>query len=282
MRSIFLTNKAQRICLVKSLRHNACLFDAYAQCFEYMPKENSLVEKKTGEKKKQAILKVSKELFYERGYKDTTFTDISKILDCPASTISYHFGSKIELASVIQGEYSRQNKIYIESMVGDVYSKTMLMALEILNMWKRNLENDRLRRFLIETGADSSIVTYYFDYIKYLYKVVIDEHDVEISEDKLSLMASTQIGMTHEILVISNTDLVSLDYVGYASHVITVFCKMIGFNEFQISKLIENATEIFERLPIDNRYFDYFSYAKRYLHKADTAKLLPEDRSIWE
>lgn len=247
-----------------------------------MPKENPLVEKKTGEKKKQAILKVSKELFYEKGYKDTTFTDISKILDCPASTISYHFGSKIELASVIQGEYSRQNKIYIESMVGDAYSKTMLMALEILNMWKRNLENDRLRRFLIETGADSSIVTNYFDYIKYLYKVVIDEHDVEISEDKLSLMASTQIGMTHEILVISNTDLVSLDYVGYASHVMTVFCKMIGFNEFQISKLIENATEIFERLPIDNRYFDYFSYAKRYLHKADTAKLPPEDHSIWE
>lgn len=240
-----------------------------------------MVERKTGEKKKQAILKVSKELFYEKGFKDTTFTDISKVLDCPASTISYHFGSKIELATIIQGEYSRQNKIYIESIVGDAYSKTMLMALEILNMWKRNLENDKLRRFLIETGADSSIVVNYFDYIKYLYKVVIDEHNLEVSDDRLSLMAATQIGMTHEILVIADTDLVPLSYIGYASHVITVFCKMIGFNEVQITKLIENALAIFKTLPIDNRYFDNFSYSKQYLHKVDKKELPSEDRSIW-
>lgn len=241
-----------------------------------------MVEKKTGEKKKQAILKVSKELFYEKGYKETALTDISKKLDCPASTISYHFGSKIELASIIQGEYSRQNKVYIESMVGDVYSKTMLMALEILNMWKRNFENDKLRRFLIETGADLSIVTNYFDYIKHLYKIVIDEHNIEVSNDKLSLMAATQIGMTHETMVIAGTELVSLDYFGYASHVITVFCKMIGFSEYQISKLIENAAEIFKKLPIDNRYFDYFSYSKKYIHKIDKSELPPENLSIWE
>ena len=95
-------------------------------------------------------------------------------------------------------------------------------------------------------------------------------------------MAATQIGMTHEVMVIASTDLVSLDYFGYASHVITVFCKMIGFSEYQISKLIENAAEIFKKLPIDNRYFDYFSYSKKYIHKIDKSELPPENLSIWE
>lgn len=241
-----------------------------------------MVEIKSGEKKKRAILEAAKTLFYEKGYKDTTLSDIARIVDCPASSISYHFGSKLELACLIQGEYSRQNKVYMEAITGNKYSKTMLMCLELMEMWHRNFENANLRRFLVETGEDSNILGSYFENVKYLFQVVIDEHDVDISTESLDLIAATQIGMTKRLVDIVCMNPGKFEPMTIAEHSITVFSKMVGIPNEKIEPLINNAKEIFPSLPIDNRYFEYFQYKKEHILRVPTEKLPPEDRSIWD
>ena len=93
-----------------------------------------MVRRASGEKKKDLIISVSKSLFYEKGYAATTYEDISNLADIPASSIAYHFSSKRNLAAVIQEEFQRQNKVYMEKLIGDGFSNTVKMALEIMNM----------------------------------------------------------------------------------------------------------------------------------------------------
>lgn len=236
-----------------------------------------MVETRSGEKKKAAILEAAKKLFYEKGYTETTLSDIAKQIDSPASAISYHFGSKHDLAWTIQSEYSRQNKIYMQLLVGDAYSNTMMMALELFDMWERNLTNDNLRRFLMELSVETVVLSSHFDNVKYLYRLVIEDQGLHCDDNKLNLMAATQIGMTSRLLDVDSLYPNAYTYVDLASHVIHVFCQMIGMSKAQVDVLIANALEIYKTLPIDNRYFDYFAYNTKYVHPVSKDKLLPEN-----
>ena len=231
-----------------------------------------------GEKKKQLILDVSKKLFYKQGYSATTYEDICKEADIPAGSVAYHFKSKRNLAAVIQDEFSRQNKTYMEALVGNAYSITMLMALEVLNMWKKYFEDDHLRRFVIEINVDHDIANYCFDYIRHLYQIVADEQGVEIDSNTLDFITVTQIGMTGELLIRceTNPDLYTYEEVGAYS--IRVFCQLLGLRRNHIQAIIDNVLRIYPTLPIDNRYFADFEYNPKYIAAFDEAKCEREDR----
>ena len=89
-----------------------------------------MVRLSAGEKKKRLIIGVCKKLFYRNGYVGTTYEDICREADIPPGTITYHFDGKAGIATAIEVEYEAQNKIYIEKMCGDLFSKTQLAVIE--------------------------------------------------------------------------------------------------------------------------------------------------------
>ena len=107
-----------------------------------------MVRLSAGEKKKRLIIGVCKKLFYRNGYVGTTYEDICREADIPPGTITYHFDGKAGIATAIEVEYEAQNKIYIEKMCGDLFSKTQLAVIENYHMWKRIYEDGN-------TGASS-------------------------------------------------------------------------------------------------------------------------------
>lgn len=88
-----------------------------------------MVRLSAGEKKKQLIIGVCKKLFYRNGYVGTTYEDICREADIPPGTITYHFDGKAGIATAIEVEYEAQNKIYIEKMCSDLFSKTQLAVI---------------------------------------------------------------------------------------------------------------------------------------------------------
>lgn len=239
-----------------------------------------MVRRASGDKKKDLIISVSKSLFYEKGYASTTFEDISNLADIPASSIAYHFSSKRNLAAVIQEEFQRQNKVYMEKLIGDGYSNTVKMALEIMNMWKKYFENGHLRRFMLELDAEHELVNYCFDVVKRLFRYVAEEHAIEFEGSESDFATVTQIGTTQELLVLISNRPAQYSCREVARYSVSTFCKLLGLSPELTKELIEFAEEVFPRLPIDNRYFESFAYNDKFVYRVDFSALPEEDSAL--
>ena len=226
-----------------------------------------MVRLSAGEKKRQHIISVCKKLFYENGYANTTYDDICKAADIPPGTITYHFEGKRGIAATIEDEYEPQNKIYIEKMCANRgYSKTLLMAIENFHMWKRDFEDDNLRRFLNDMSMERVPTTAAYEAIRYFYQCVIDDLQLGQPDDKeLDLIISTQIGMSDMLLHTIVHDLERYTYQECAHFSIRFFLRQLGVPDAQSEQIIADAEDIFETLPIDNRYYREFAYDERYL-----------------
>ena len=228
-----------------------------------------MVKMSAGEKKKKLILDTCKKLFYRNGYENTTYEDICKAADIPPGTITYHFGSKRELAAIIDAEYERENKTYIEKMCGERYSKTELMVIENYHMWKRIYEDENIRRFLLDLSADKLPNASSIDAIRYFYQCVMEDQGIDIDEKELALIVSTQVGMSDGVLNAMEHSDFDYTYEESAEFGIRFFMRQLGMDDETIKKLIKRGKEIFDTLPIDNRYYVDFAYDDKYVPKLD-------------
>ena len=228
-----------------------------------------MVKMSAGEKKKQLILTTCKKLFYRNGYGNTTYEDICEAADIPPGTITYHFGSKREIAAIIDAEYERENKSYIEKVCGDRYSKTEMMAIELFHMWKRICEDANIRRFLLDLSTDKLPNASSIESVRFFYRCVMEDQGIEISDKELELIASAQIGMTDGILNARELSGYDYTYEEAARFSIRFFMRQLGIDEDTILAYTKRGKELFDALPIDNRYYEDFAYDDRYVKKVD-------------
>lgn len=229
-----------------------------------------MVKQKAGEKKRKLIIDVCKKLFYNNGYNNTTYNDICAAADIPPGTITYHFDNKRGIAGVIEDEYEAQNKIYIERMcVNKGYTKTQLMAIENFHMWKRDLEDAKLRNFLLDVSAERVPSEAAFRAVKYFYQCVIDDRGIDISERELQLVISAQIGMSDAVLSMLARDLSAFSYEEAGHFSIRFFLRQLGVPDAESEEIIADGLDLFKQLPIDNRYYRNFAYNEKYLPVLD-------------
>lgn len=223
---------------------------------------------KAGEKKKKLIIDVCKKLFYRKGYANTTYDDICKKADIPPGSITYHFGGKRDIAAAIDAEYEAQNKIYIEKICGDRYDKTTLMVIENYHMWKRNYEDENLKRFLLDISTERLPSYSAMQTVKYYYTCVIEDQGIEgIDERTLSMMTAAQLGMSDALLLFTASDPDEYTWTEAAEFGIRFFLRQIGMHDDDITRYMQEGKRIFDTLPIDNRYYADFAYNDQYVVK---------------
>lgn len=230
-----------------------------------------MVRMKAGEKKKKLIIDVCKKLFYRKGYANTTYDDICKKADIPPGSITYHFSGKRDIAAIIDAEYEAQNKIYIEKICGDAFDKTTLMVIENYHMWKRNFEDESLRRFLLDISTERLPSYSALETVKYYYQCVIDDQGIDGIDDRmLNLIASVQLGMSDALLMATSVDLDEYTWVETAEFGIRFFMRQIGMDDETIATYMQKGKSIFDTLSIDNRYYVDFAYNDKYVPRFES------------
>lgn len=73
----------------------------------------------TSTETKNRIMNTCKQLFTEKGYKQTTYNDICEMAKVHPGTITYHFGSKKKMASIlyysiVESIYRYENELFFE------------------------------------------------------------------------------------------------------------------------------------------------------------------------
>ncbi len=228
-----------------------------------------MVKLSAGDKKKKLILDTCKKLFYRNGYENTTYEDICEAADIPPGSITYHFGSKRDIAGLIENEYERENKTYIEKLCGDKYSLTLMMVIENFHMWKRIFEDENIQRFLREMSGNRLVSPYIIDTLTCFYRYVMEDQGIRIDDKELELIVATQIGMSDGILHAIKESEHAYTYEEAACFGIRFFMRQLGIDDEVICRYIKDGKAIFDTLPIDNRYYKDFAYDDRYVKKLD-------------
>jgi AcrR family transcriptional regulator len=226
-----------------------------------------MVKYTAGEKKRQLIIDACKTLFYEKGYNKTTYDDICDFADIPPGSITYHFGSKAEIAALIHAEYEAQNKIYIEKVCGNKYDKTTLMAIEIYHMWQKIFEDEHLRGFLTDMSSENIPHQSAMDVLAGYYRCVMDERGIKIDEPEFSFMVSAQTGVSDELIRLTAQNLESYEFTQPAAFTIRFFSRQIGISSKEISKLETLGLKALRSLPIDLRYYKNFKYDDKHVQR---------------
>lgn len=109
------------------------------------------------------LIEAAKKLFYEQGYDDTTLAQISRESGVNNGLITYYFGSKSNLASMINTAYLLEMRNEIARQLYEVkkgYNLELGVAIEQRILLASKFENERLMRFNLEYGKDRN---YYAD-----------------------------------------------------------------------------------------------------------------------
>lgn len=117
---------------------------------------------------RKAIIQVCERLFYERGYHETSYSDICRFAHVNRSTLYYHFSSKEDIRYEVQWGYTINFK-YIAQQYCTEAQYQYLLAMCIF--WKKIHEDEKLRRFQLQMCIDYPIYTGKKDITHFYYTI---------------------------------------------------------------------------------------------------------------
>lgn len=127
-----------------------------------------------------------------------------------------------------------------------------------------------MRRYLLDVSGERVPSQSALNAVKYFYRCVMDDQGIDNIDDReLTLIAASQIGMSDSLFLANAVNPAEYGCEYLARFAIRFFMRQIGIPESKIQELIEEGYEIYEGLPIDNRYFAEFAYDDKYVVKVD-------------
>ena len=105
---------------------------------------------------RQSIIQVCKQLFYEKGFHETSFGDICRTAHVNRGTLYYHFKTKEDMRYEVQCEFVITNKHIAEKYCSDPH---YLYILSVGLFWKQVQKDEKLRRFCLQYCIDFPVYT---------------------------------------------------------------------------------------------------------------------------
>ena len=218
------------------------------------------VAKMSAEEKKALILETCKELFYEKGYNETTYEDIYTAAGLPPGSVTYYFTGKKIIAETIHAEYELKVRTMLSSLVADDYELRVMSALETLNWWNVFFVNPSIRRFIVEIGREGVLRKSFLGNTEYLFKLHINEYNLRINGPRLGLITAAYIGVMTELLLNAGENLSAYTAEEMADFAIETAYKLLNISSAAINDTIGKAHVIYDEVKINNAYFKNFKY----------------------
>lgn len=163
---------------------------------------------------KQRILDICRKFFYEKGYDNTTFKDISTALDINQSAIHYHFGTKEHILQEIYDSTIRKNnelvEFYSDRATGELAKMFFDIELYMYKIWN----DPNYRRFYLNaTSAWDS--EEFIGGSKYTYRYFVEDSFTIDDMDKYGSEIFKRIalaGFDQAVLRFVNNNIDRIDY----------------------------------------------------------------------
>lgn len=202
---------------------------------------------------KEKILLAARSLFYDLGYHETSVKNISDMAEVNRALISYHFGSKGELAFTVANEMvknMRNQLIQTYKKLGEEPELLVQLGAEFRHFARLREENPNYMRFMVELSWDN-IMTYssghggfeITDRVCEKYGLAYDDNEKKIVHFSIASTIGT-------FIILHNKELLSCAADFLAEKQIEMYLKIFGFNNEFIDIVKKKSDELFHMVDL--------------------------------
>lgn len=180
---------------------------------------------------KEKIIAVSKDLFYEKGYKNTTFAEICEVSQVNPGSIAYHFGTKRNIGMEIYKESLNSMVSQCEALFPeeDEIQQQMLSYLVYL---KLVFIDAAYRVFLSELLSEAEYDDFNEDFLNMVpkaYKMTSDRIDPR----KANFLFAIFMGMDYHIVTYIDRHIEALKFIEIAQYSLELYYMFIEPGELK-------------------------------------------------
>lgn len=151
-----------------------------------------------GKETRQKIIVVAKELFYEKGFNQTSITEICKVADVMHGTFTYYFKTKVDLVSEIYADLLTKCYQIVRSNSTE-YMDTFQMNLTANQFYYTVIfSSPENARFYHEVLLKMSVFDYIGRHVKRLYQSYNFHYNLNLSEEDLRDVLLVDSGIRRE------------------------------------------------------------------------------------
>lgn len=205
---------------------------------------------------KRRILEIAKQLFYERGYQETSCALIAGEANVKVGTLHYHYPSKSILYRIIYKDNVRKNQLYASRLLGDksgdyFFSITMIHAI----YWYKFYHNEHYQQFNtlgLELIFKKNPDEFYNDIVESIYG-----SQVNLSDKKTKIAILSLIGIEYAIsnYIIKNPQVISYEEaLRFHMH---CHCIHLGWDESAIKKYCDKCISIIKDADLSDIDFSF-------------------------
>ncbi|MFZ7133945.1 MAG: TetR/AcrR family transcriptional regulator [Eubacteriales bacterium] len=218
-----------------------------------------MAQYKKGMNTKHKILAVSKRLFYENGYVDTSCKKICEEADVNLGLIHYYFKSKKNIASIIYTYFLIDVKDLVKKIMTDTLDNYELKYATAIENWvymSLLLKHEGYKQFYYEICRESLLLDENTKVIEFFFKLHNNTYGLNLTNNDIKLIrvvnAVSGMGLV-EKYVEGYFDMSLEELIEYK---IRNMYRLMKLKEEQIDDIIETSYRIFRDIHIG--ISDYF------------------------
>ncbi|AKL94763.1 transcriptional regulator TetR family [Clostridium aceticum] len=159
------------------------------------------MQKTKGEITKQKIYDTAKEMFYTKGYNNTTMKDITTDLGISLGNLTYYFKTKDAIVINIFVDYLDNIYEFIKDKVDDGANSYYKHFFVSIIFYKVILSDSNNKRFFGEIMAKKSFYRLLSDRISIIYQDFIKDYHLTISQSEYEGTVIADFGARREVML---------------------------------------------------------------------------------
>lgn len=199
------------------------------------------------------ILRAARKLFYDWGYHETSVKNISDEANVNRALISYHFGSKGELAftvadQLVQNLRMKLNQAY--QSLGEDPELLVQLGAEFRHFAHLREVNKKYKRLMVELSWDN-IMTYSMghtgieitDRVCELYGLDFDENEKKLVHFSIASTIGT-------FTILNEKELIDCSAEYLSEKQIEIYMKIFGFNRELIESVKKKSYDLYQKVEL--------------------------------
>jgi AcrR family transcriptional regulator len=205
-----------------------------------------------GQKTRENIINVCKDLFFKKGYKDTLFSEICATAQVNSGSVSYHFKEKSAIAKTIYAEMMMKISQRIKELFHDEDELTILLLAICIHHWLL-FHDSAYRRFSVQITSEC-VCDIIDDKFEHFAPIAHDYLKKNMSPEKTDFFIAAIAGADSHIEFYIDRHIETLKYEEIARYTCELYHYFL--DKACLSSCIERSLELVRNLEISNQGFD--------------------------
>lgn len=200
---------------------------------------------------KRNIYQSSEQLFYEKGYADTTVTNITDYAQANRGSFYHHYDNKLQLGALVHSNFARRNAKIANLFDGKVEEATRVF-LGVRAYWHLFYHDEKLRHFFKDLFIENILQ------IKenhFIFNVCLKLAPRELSLKQKKFISITNIGLSRQLNIDASSHLDDYDDGDITDFYISTIFRLFDIDPKMTEQVIISVNELFSQCQVTNDGF---------------------------